>query len=280
MASENFSRALTAVLVHEGGYVNHPKDPGGATNKGVTQAVYDGFRRRASAKIQSVRGITDKEVRAIYKRQYWDFARCDALPAGVDYMVFDGAVNSGPSRSIRWLQSALGVSVDGMIGEETIGAAQAHPDRNALIARVCAIRMRFLRSLRTWPYFGRGWTSRVTGVEKLAKAIAAGSKDAQHTISTVKGANSPAVDKDIDRPTRKQESTADALMSGGTIGGALSGAASQLEPIKETSSVIMYLFIGLTLAGILALGVGLFLRHRNSLKSSRAEMALNSIVGA
>src|SRR5688500_6264664 len=102
-----FEECLKLVLVHEGGYANHPKDPGGATNFGVTQRVYDGYRLKAGVAKRSVKEITKTEVSAIYKRQYWDLIDGDELPAGVDYVVFDGAVNSGCGQSVKWLQRAL-----------------------------------------------------------------------------------------------------------------------------------------------------------------------------
>ena len=279
MARENFDRALVAVLRHEGGYVNHPADPGGATNKGVIQRTYDGYRDRKGLSRRSVRQITDAEIREIYKRQYWDAVRGDELPAGIDYMVFDGAVNSGPSRSVRWLQAGLGVKVDGTLGDATIAACEAHPNHDALIAKVCEIRMGFLRSLKHWPTFGKGWTSRVAGVKKLGQAMATGKAPAVAPTppqAPVAGAEARAPASDIDKPTEKQEAVADALTGGGSIGGALSGAASQIEPIKESSPIIMYVFIGLTMAGLVALGVGMFLRYRNAQKSKRAQKAMDS----
>ena len=101
----NFDKSLALVLVHEGGYVNHPKDPGGATNRGVTQAVYDAYRKTRGKAGQSVKFITDEEVNAIYKFQYWDRVQGDLLPAGLDYAVFDFAVNSGVGRASKYLQA-------------------------------------------------------------------------------------------------------------------------------------------------------------------------------
>jgi len=109
----NYQTALAAVLKHEGGYANHPRDPGGATMKGVTQRVYDAFRRNKSLPTRLVRDIADDELQAIYRRQYWDATSCDDLPSGVDYAVFDFAVNSGVSRAATYLQTVLGVGVDG-----------------------------------------------------------------------------------------------------------------------------------------------------------------------
>ena len=120
MSAERYNEALKRVLVHEGGYVNDPRDPGGATMKGVTQRTYDGYRKRLGLPSRPVSQITSAEVGEIYRRQYWAAVRGDELPAGIDYVLFDGAVNSGPVQSIKWLQRALGVSVDGVLGEATV----------------------------------------------------------------------------------------------------------------------------------------------------------------
>src|SRR6218665_304282 len=132
-----FADALARVLVHEGGYVNHPRDPGGATNFGVIQRVYDGYRERKGQPTRSVKDITEFEVKEIYDRQYWQAIKGDKLPLGVSYAVFDGAVNSGPGQSIKWLQRALGVTADGALGEVTLSAVKNHPDHLKLISDIC-----------------------------------------------------------------------------------------------------------------------------------------------
>src|SRR6187401_363537 len=120
MASKNFNKALQLVLAHEGGYVNHPKDPGGPTNKGITQRVYDMYRKDKGLNTRSVKNIDKAEISDIYKTRYWDMIKGDRLPDGIDYVVFDGAVNSGPGQSVKWLQRALGDNyagkVDGQLG--------------------------------------------------------------------------------------------------------------------------------------------------------------------
>lgn len=166
MAASNFAKCLSLVLAHEGGYVNHPRDPGGATNKGITQKVYDAFRSNAKKPLRSVRYIDDVEVEAIYKVNYWDRAKCDQLPAGVDYAVFDYAVNSGVSRAVKDLQRVVGAPVDGAMGEITLRATISYASRNPplyLVVQLCERRMSFLKSLKTWSTFGTGWTRRVMG---------------------------------------------------------------------------------------------------------------------
>ena len=168
---DSYSTALAEVLKHEGGYVNHPKDPGGATNRGVTQRVYDAFRRNNGLPLRSVKSLTESELQAIYRLQYWDAVKGDELPAGVDFAVFDFAVNSGPARAIKYLQMVLGVDADGNIGQVTIrAAAEAFP--RATINSLCDKRLAFLKNLETWGTFGRGWTSRVAGVRAKALQMA------------------------------------------------------------------------------------------------------------
>jgi hypothetical protein len=165
MSAKNYKPSLSLVLAHEGGYVNHPKDPGGPTNKGVTQRVYDAYRKLHGLAVQSVKLIAADELAELYKKQYWCLVRGDDMPAGLDYAVFDFAVNSGVSRAIRYLQRTVGVNDDAVIGDMTLGAviAEARKDELGLINRYCANRMAFLRSLGTFPTFGTGWTRRVVG---------------------------------------------------------------------------------------------------------------------
>lgn len=168
----DFPNILAKVLVHEGGYVNHPKDPGGATNKGITQRTYDAWRSKNVLPIQSVRNILTGEVQAIYKQDYWDAVRGDDLPDGVNYAVFDFAVNSGINRASRYLQAVVGANQDGKIGPETIAKTKALPPASVIDA-LCDRRMTFLKGLSHWPTFGKGWTRRVEAVRKDAKGMIA-----------------------------------------------------------------------------------------------------------
>lgn len=168
----NFPIVLPKVLVHEGGWADHPKDPGGATMMGITIGTYRDYKGRAVTKAE-LRAISDAEVADIYLRLYWDPVAGDALPSGLDYVAFDPAVNSGPGRGARWLQKALGVAADGKIGKTTLAAARtAQPV--PVIQRACAVRMGFLKGLKTWGTFGKGWSRRVADVEAFAVKLAAG----------------------------------------------------------------------------------------------------------
>ncbi len=173
----NFDRALAFVLKHEGGFVHHSKDPGGATNMGITLATLAAWRKRAVTP-DDVRGLTRAEAAAIYRARYWDAVGGDDLPVGVDYAVFDFAVNSGPSRAVKFLQRAInatvyfGLATDGKIGPRNIKAADfVAPE--VLIPTLCALRLEWLRTLDTWQHFGRGWERRVREVEYEALWVAA-----------------------------------------------------------------------------------------------------------
>jgi lysozyme family protein len=180
MAADTFDRALALVLDLEGGFVDHPRDPGGATNLGVTRATLAKARGRPVT-VSDVRALTRAEAGTIYRRSYWDAVRGDDLPAGLDLAVFDYAVNSGPSRAVRSLQAVLGTVQDGRIGPKTIAAAAARNTAETVRA-LTRERLRFLRALSTWPVFGRGWTSRTTRVEAAALAAAAAAPSAPQTV--------------------------------------------------------------------------------------------------
>ena len=151
MSSEFFTKALSRVLVYEGGKVDDPEDPGGRTNKGITQATFNAFLRSHDAATRDVYGITDAEVSTIYKGEYWDRVRGDELPVGVDLCVFDAAVNSGVGRSIKWLQQSLGDhyagQIDGVLGNKTVQAVEDFGDSDALIEEFCARRLGTLKRL-------------------------------------------------------------------------------------------------------------------------------------
>lgn len=163
---ENYPQALKQVLKYEGGYVDHPKDPGGPTNKGVTQAVYDNWRKSQNLSTQSVRAIVDSEVAAIYKNLYWDRVSGDFLPSGVDFAVFDFAVNSGVSRAAKTLQAVVGVTQDGVIGPATIQATKTY-----VAMSITNRRLAFMQSLSIWSTFGKGWSARIADVKAQIIAL-------------------------------------------------------------------------------------------------------------
>lgn len=167
----NFARAMSVELKFEGGKVDDPQDPGGRTNQGITQAVYSAWRANNGKPVQDVFLLADDERDSIYRLQYADKIKFDALPSGLDLVMLDGAINSGPVQAVKWVQRALGASysgrVDGALGEGTFAAIQACQDVGALIEATLDRRMAFLKALKTWHRFGRGWQNRVDQVRKL-----------------------------------------------------------------------------------------------------------------
>jgi len=166
-----FLACVGIVLGHEGGYVNHPDDPGGATNMGITQATLAAYRGR-DVSVADVQRLALAEARAIYETRYWLPNRCDHMEPGVDLAVFDFAVNSGGA--IKAIQKMLGVKVDGGVGAETLGA-MAQYEASDLIVRISQTRMTYLRGLKVFETFGNGLTARVDHTRQVALAMA-GSK--------------------------------------------------------------------------------------------------------
>ena len=164
---QNFDAALKHLLVHEGGFVNHPKDPGGMTNLGVTAKVWaEWVGHDVNEKI--MRALTPSDVAPLYRKKYWDAVRADELVSGLDYCVFDCAVNSGPGRAIKILQKCVGVAADGGFGSVTMAAVKAVAGPKKLIEDYSNERLEFLMSLPTFSTFGRGWTRRVNEVKAEA----------------------------------------------------------------------------------------------------------------
>jgi lysozyme family protein len=164
----NFETCLAKLLVHEGNFVNHPKDPGGMTNLGVTIKVWEEWVGHPVSE-KEMRNLTPLMVGPLYKRKYWDACHADELISGLDYCVFDAAVNSGVGRAVKLLQSCVGATPDGGYGSITnalVKKAEQEPAK--LIEAYCAKRLEFLQSLRTFETFGKGWTRRVEEVKAEA----------------------------------------------------------------------------------------------------------------
>lgn len=157
---------IERILKHEGGFVNHPRDPGGATNKGITIATFRAYIN-PRGNVEALRAMTTEQAVKIYRGEYWNKVRADDLPIGVDYAVADFAVNSGPRRAAIYLQEILDVAPDGKIGPITIAAANQWPARK-LINAICDKRLSFLQRLSTWDTFGNGWSRRVREVRSHA----------------------------------------------------------------------------------------------------------------
>lgn len=155
---ENFSKCLRMLLEHEGGYVNHPKDPGGRTNLGVTQRVYEEFVGRDVSELE-MRQLSPEDVSPLYRALYWEKLRADDLPSGVDWAVFDWGVNSGTGRSAKALQRIVGATPDGAIGPRTLGMVK-EMEPEEIVREMHRVRQAFYESLKTFDTFGKGWTRR------------------------------------------------------------------------------------------------------------------------
>ena len=151
---DNFDECLKMLLHHEGGYVNHPSDPGGETNLGVTKKVYQEW-----GGTKDMKDLTVEDVAPIYKKNYWDRCKCDDLESGVDWVVFDWAVNSGTGRSAKAIQKICGAAQDGAIGPKTL-ALIGKQNTQYVVEEFGKIRQDFYESLKTFDTFGKGWTRR------------------------------------------------------------------------------------------------------------------------
>lgn len=154
----NFDKAFTMLLGHEGGYSNHPNDPGGETMWGITRVT-----ARENGYTGAMRFMPVEVAKAIYRRKYWDSISAEALPMPIRYAMFDAAVNSGVTRSIMWLQEAVDAAADGKLGPITLGKV-GEVDPYELKSRLIGSRLMFMTKLSTWPTFSKGWARRIAGL--------------------------------------------------------------------------------------------------------------------
>ena len=171
MAAENYQKCLAMILHHEGGYVNHPKDPGGMTNLGVTKRVYEDWVGYSVSE-HTMQNLTEEDVAPIYKKNYWDRIKADELPSGLDLCVFDFGVNAGTGRAAKYLQNLIGTVADGGIGPTTLRALANYVDSEGVesaIKNYQAERQSYYEKLKTFETFGRGWTRR--GEETTESAL-------------------------------------------------------------------------------------------------------------
>lgn len=187
-AEARFATAMAEILRHEGGYADHPKDPGGATNMGITRRTLARWRKASSLALvpkSAVQSLSRNEALDIYRAWYWRPSGADRLPVGLDLAVMDFAVNSGPARAVAVLQRLSGAGVDGVFGPatlRTVEKAVAARGAWALIDQLCTARLGFLRRLVLFATFGRGWTRRVADIRARARAMAG-----PNAFPTVKG---------------------------------------------------------------------------------------------
>ncbi len=165
----NYDKCLETILHHEGGYVNHPQDPGGETNLGVTKKVY-----QEHGGTKDMKDLLVEDVAPIYKKGYWDKMKGDDLPGGLDLCVFDFGVNAGPGRAAKFLQQMIGTTVDGGIGPNTLAKLEEYIRENGeheAVNKYQEMRQKYYENLSTFATFGKGWTRRVEETTKLALDI-------------------------------------------------------------------------------------------------------------
>jgi lysozyme family protein len=249
----DFAKALPRILVYEGGKVDNPRDPGGRTNKGVTQITFNAYLRENGMSAADVYSITLDEVSTIYKLKYWDAVRGDDLPAGLDLCVFDGGVNSGPGQSGKWLQHALGTkfpgAIDGIIGSKTLQAIEDFGDVEALIGAYCARRLATLHSLRTWSEFGNGWNARIANVMKTGDAWAAGAPAPHPVDVSAAGGHrkAPVTDVKVSKLSLVATHATTAASSAGAIA---TSASANLAPVQ--TALPHFKYFGYVLGGLAA----------------------------
>ncbi len=256
MSSRNYAESLKRVLVHEGGKVDHPKDPGGRTAYGITCVVYDAYRSRKGLGKRDVFLIDEKEKNEIYRFQYWDKIHGDELPKGVDYVVFDGAVNSGPVQSIKWLQRALGINpADGMLGEYTLNALEEWDNYDDLIEKICNERMAFLKSLRTWGTFGKGWSRRVEEVRTVGKIMSDNRKAPKPKKKDLVPEPTPKAEpSDIDKPSTTIQTVGPFTV----LIGMITDAVNKLEAFASQNKWVSIAVAVLVIGGIALTGYQIF----------------------
>ena len=246
MAASSYDAALARLLAHEGGYTNHPADPGGPTNFGIT--IYD-YRKyvKPGAGAADVKAMKLDEAKAIYRAKYWDAQRCDELPAGVDDAVFDYGVNSGIGRSGKVLRRCLRLPDNSSVVTDAVIASARAADAKALIGSICEERLRFLQSLKTWGVFGKGWGRRVAEVRSAALAMAAGTPAQAAPVA-------PA-------PGRAVVSLAKAAQQG-TAGTAIAAGAAAAAQAHQAGARPALVALILVVAAIAAAGAWLYWHSR------------------
>lgn len=253
----NFARSLSLVLKHEGGWADNPKDPGGATMKGVTLASFRRYVKPKATK-DDLRKITDEQLAAVYRRHYWDEVLGAKLPDGIDYAVFDYGVNSGPATAVKALQKLVGATADGKIGPATLKAIAAHEAAD-LINDYLDARLAFMKRIKhkqtgelLWKTFGKGWGSRVAGVRKEALKLAAAPTPEKPSI--IHRTVEIPIEVEVDRPVvpakveQKVKEKADRLTGGfgvvgilGTVGSFFAGMEWQALAALSVGIVIVLL---------------------------------------
>lgn len=228
------AQSIARTLVYEGGKVDNPKDPGGRTNQGVTQSTFNAYLREKNQPQRDVYTITAAEVADIYTVHYWNAIKGDQLPAGLDFCVYDAAVNSGPGRAGIWLQQSLGTAYkgpyDGLVGLKTLQAITDFGTEDTLIEGYCSRRLGTLQKLSTWKTFGKGWSARIANVQKAAIAME-GSDEVPHPVDVTSLGGHQKAPINIP-PSKISQGVAHATTLATGTGAMASTTATQLQPLQ------------------------------------------------
>lgn len=269
---KNYPRAYKIMRGYEGGNVDDPNDNGGRTSRGVTQRVYNAYRIKKGRPAQDVFKASDAEVAEIFKGQYWDVCKCDDLPGGIDLIVLNAAINSGPKRSYKLLQASLNrvanarLAVDGTPGMVTVEAAINAPDHDAVVIEFGRKYQAFYRSLKDWKHYGKGWTARNKNATKIGNAWATGSYPGPSPVAALSSTGSAGPTSGMAVKARDQDVAQEPIGTGGSASisaGSLAGnggieqfqqtvveTSSTLEPLSYYIDWVQYGLIALTILGV------------------------------
>lgn len=241
MAKGTFAKAMPHVFSEEGGYVDLKADPGGATNLGITIATLSAWEGRKVSKAE-VKALTKAKATDIYRENYWNKISGDDLPAGVDYAVFDFAINSGPARAVKMLQKVVGVDQDGIIGAKTLAAVRSM-SADRVINELCDARLTWLKGLGTFATFGKGWTSRVSRVRSSALAFSRDTAPSPSPAPQVPTGKAVQSDTSLKEVLKKPEAW-------GPLGGMITGVGAMADgtgPMQWALAVAMVALVGVGL---------------------------------
>lgn len=250
MLNSKFEACHTITAKWEGGWSDHPADPGGKTMYGITQATLSAYLGRPATSSE-IRQLTKERAKTIYASEYWDRVGGDALPAGIDLCVYDFGVNSGPSRAVKSLQAALGVKPDGWFGQLTLAALlKANPI--TLIDTLCDRRLAFLKALPTWGTFGKGWANRVADVRRQAKRMAAGAKPLEPPAIPEEGTAKALPPPPVEQTVSTDQKVGGAVLGTGAVVTALGPVAGFWRDNKDLLSDPLFLIVAAALAAVTA----------------------------
>lgn len=261
MTAENFPPSLKIILREEGGNDDDPRDPGGRTSRGIIQSEWNVYRRTHPGRPEDVWQAPQADVESIYRTQYWN-PYCDELPSGVDLVFFNASVNSGRQQAVKELQRALGVGVDGMMGMETLGAAQMPQDYQALVHKMCEQRRAFYQRLKTFKTFGRGWMARTDRIEAAAKDMAPAFDPTAVPVadmgSTVTLSAKRAMPEDVARSTIDVGPAAGGSAGSTFLGGLIDQIQGLIDKLSPYQYTMQWIKIACLVLGFILACVGIY----------------------